>query len=166
LAQQTLTEVQALSRQLRPALLDDVGLGAALRWLAEDAQQRLGITLRVVVRTSERLPSDYDTALFRIVQECLTNAVRHGNATRAACLLRQSGDRVALTFADNGSGFDLVVQRTRRVDQPLTSGSGVQGMQLRIRPLGGTLTLRTQPGHGCCVRAILPRPTPAPIKCE
>jgi two-component system, NarL family, sensor histidine kinase UhpB len=166
LAQQTLTEVQALSRQLRPAMLDDLGLGAALRWLAEDARQRLGIAVRVVVRTTDRLPSDYDTALFRIVQECLTNAVRHGNATQAACLLRQSGDRVTLMIADNGRGFDLVTQRSLWVDQPGSGGSGLEGMQLRIRPLAGTLTLRTQPGHGCCVRVVLPLPTPSPKQCE
>jgi two-component system sensor histidine kinase UhpB len=166
LAQQTLTEVQALSRQLRPAMLDDLGLAAALRWLAEDARRRLGITVRVVARTSERLPSDYDTALFRIVQECLTNAVRHGNATQAACLLRDSEDRVTLTFADNGSGFDPAAQRSRRLDQPTAGGSGLEGMQLRIRPLGGTLTLRTEPGHGCSVHVALPLPTPAAMNCE
>jgi two-component system sensor histidine kinase UhpB len=166
LAQQTLTEVQALSRQLRPALLDDLGLGAALRWLAEDARQRLGITLRIVVRTSERLPSDCETALFRIVQECLTNAVRHGNATQAACLVRSSSDMATLTFGDNGNGFDPAAQQSVRLDQPGSGGSGLEGMQLRIRPLGGTLTLRSQPRHGCCVHVVLPLLMPAPMNCD
>jgi two-component system sensor histidine kinase UhpB len=160
LAQQTLTEVQALSRRLRPALLDDLGLAAALRWLAEDAAQRLGITMRVIVRTDERLPGDYETALFRIVQECLTNAVRHGNATEAACLLRRSGDSVALTVADNGAGFDQAAQRSRRLDHSFAGGSGLEGMQTRVRPLGGSLAIRTLPGHGCCVRVVLPLPAP------
>jgi two-component system sensor histidine kinase UhpB len=166
LAQQTLSEVQALSRQLRPALLDDLGLAAALRWLSEDARQRLGITVRLVVRTSERLPGDYDTALFRIVQECLTNAVRHGNASQAACLLRDGRDRVTLTFADNGSGFDQAAQRSRRLDQPASGGSGLEGMRLRIRPLGGTLTLRTKPRRGCSVHVALPLPMTSPMNGE
>jgi two-component system, NarL family, sensor histidine kinase UhpB len=166
LAQQTLTEVQMLSRQLRPAMLDDIGLAAALRWLAEDARQRLGITVRIVVRTAERLPSDCETALFRIVQECLTNAVRHGNATQAACQLRLCRDRVTLTFVDNGSGFDPAAQRSRRLDQPGSGGSGLEGMQLRIRPLGGTLALRSHPGQGCCVHAVVPLTVPTPMNCE
>ncbi|MGO8950186.1 MAG: ATP-binding protein [Ktedonobacterales bacterium] len=165
LAQQTLSEVQALSRQLRPALLDDLGLAAALRWLAVDAQQRLGITLRLAVREPERLPSDIETALFRLVQECLTNAVRHGYASHAACLLRRDGDRVTLTIADNGQGFDMRVQRAQWMTycqesasgtSKVSGGSGLEGMQARIRPLGGTLAIRTRPGHGCAVRAVIP----------
>jgi two-component system, NarL family, sensor histidine kinase UhpB len=156
LAQQTLTEVQSLSRQLRPPILDDLGLGAALRWLAEDARARLGISVRVVIDSTDRLPSDIETALFRIAQESLTNAVRHGHATYAACLLRQTTQRVTLLVADDGKGFDGVELSSRKPGHYKTGRLGLAGMQARIRPLGGTLAVRSHPGHGCWIRASAP----------
>ena len=156
LAQQTLAEVQALSRQLRPAVLDDLGLPAALRWLAEDARARLGVELRVVTIGAERLPSDVETALFRIAQEGLTNAVRHGHATYAGCLLRQSAEHVTLVFADNGQGFDPTESSLRSPQQEGSGGLGLEGMRARIRPLGGSLMVRSRPGHGCWIRATVP----------
>ncbi|MGO8947463.1 MAG: ATP-binding protein [Ktedonobacterales bacterium] len=158
LAQQSLAEVQALSRQLRPALLDDMGLPAALRWLAEDARQRLDIELRVVASGIDRLPSDIETALFRIAQEGLTNTVRHGRATRAGCLVRQSAEHITLVFADNGQGFNGVRSSFSGSLPPKSVGLGLEGMQARIRPLGGTLTVRSRPGHGCWIRARVPLP--------
>ena len=162
LAQHTLAEVQALSRQLRPAILDDLGLPAALRWLAEDARQRLGVELRVVTSGADRLPSDIETAFFRIAQEGLTNAVRHGHSTQAACRLRQSAHYVTLLVADNGQGFAWGGSSTSSAQHPLpyrSGGLGLEGMQARIRPLGGTLMLRSRPGRGCWLRARVPLPT-------
>ena len=158
LAQQTLVEVQALSRQLRPAMLDDLGLPAALRWLAEDAHRRLGVELRVVTAGADRLPPDVETALFRIAQESLTNAVRHGRATYAGCLLRQSAGVVSLVFADNGCGFDPVSSRGSYARARQSGGLGLEGMQARVQPLGGSLTVRSRQGQGCWIRARVPLP--------
>ncbi len=162
LAQQTLAEVQALSRQLRPAILDDLGLPAALRWLAEDARARLGVELRVVTRGSERLPSEVETALFRIAQEGLTNAVRHGRATYAGCLLRQSIEHVTLVFADDGQGFHPTGSSVGAPLPHTSSGLGLEGMQARIRPLGGSLRVRSRLGHGWWVCAVVPLPPVTP----
>jgi two-component system sensor histidine kinase UhpB len=169
LAQQTLAEVQALSRQLRPAMLDDLGLPAALRWLAEDARVRLGIEVRVVTNGIERLPSDIETALFRIAQESLTNAARHGHATSSGCRVHQSNESVTMVIADNGDGFEGRADSARAGSSSWRrrqGGLGIEGMQARLRPLGGTLTIRSRPGRGCWVRAQVPLSVSAPAQLE
>jgi two-component system, NarL family, sensor histidine kinase UhpB len=161
LAQRTLAEVQALSRQLRPPMLDDLGLPAALRWLAEDASQRLHVAVRVSVRLddADRLPGEVETALYRIAQETLTNAVRHGHARNVRMLLRQRGGAAAmaaLTVADDGQGFVTAAGRPATPHQRLHTGLGLEGMHERTRLLGGSLALRAALGRGCVVRAMIP----------
>jgi two-component system sensor histidine kinase UhpB len=189
LAESMLRDVQTLAQQLRPPLLDDLGLVAALRWLADDASERLDT--RVSVRLAglaaspaphsrllppgsdssadvgapqtpmaetldggTRLPAEIETALFRIAQEGLTNAVRHGHASRVALLLRKTTSQATLLLADNGSGFRL--PRAGRAIGAGRRGTGLDGMGERARSLGGHLTIRTQPGHGCALRASVP----------
>jgi two-component system sensor histidine kinase UhpB len=160
LAQRTLAEVQALSRQLRPPLLDDLGLCAALRWLAEDVSERFAVRVKVhlheesgaLAGDAARLPGEVETALFRIAQESLTNAIRHGQARQVEIALRQEQNVVTLTVADDGAGFAA---------QPLeTSGSrqgvGLEGMHERAQLLGGTLRVRSRPGEGCVICARVP----------
>jgi two-component system sensor histidine kinase UhpB len=161
LAQRTLAEVQALSRQLRPPMLDDLGLPAALRWLAEDASRRLHVAVRVSVRPddADRLPDGVETALYRIAQEALTNAVRHGRACNVRILLRQcrgATAMAALTIADDGHGFATAAGRLATPHQHLHAGLGLEGMRERARLLGGVLALRSAPGRGCVVRAVVP----------
>lgn len=152
LAQRTLAEVQALSRQLRPSVLDDLGLAAALRWLADDAAERLGIAVRVKALGRTRLSAEGETALFRIAQEGLTNAVRHGHAGEAAILLRRHDGCVTLLVADNGQGFDPRAG-TR------SGGQGMEGMRERARLLGGRLIVRSRPGRGSVLRVTIPLQT-------
>jgi two-component system sensor histidine kinase UhpB len=158
LARRTLVEVQDLSRQLRPAVLDDLGLVAALRWLAEDSGRRLGIEMRVGERASvsegERLPGDVETALFRVVQESMTNAVRHGGARHVSVRLSRRGPRIALLIADDGVGFDATAHSDRS-GRVVSSGLGVNGMRERVRLLGGRFAMRSRPGHGCAVRVTV-----------
>jgi two-component system, NarL family, sensor histidine kinase UhpB len=157
LAQHTLAEVQAIARQLRPSLLDDLGVVAALNWLAEDADERLSVVAQVKIVGAElkagaRLPAEIETALYRIAQESLTNAVRHGKARRVAIALLSSAQALSLTIADDGAGFalgDAMAERT-------SGGLGIHGMRERARLLGGSLRLRSAPGHGCVVRAKIP----------
>jgi two-component system, NarL family, sensor histidine kinase UhpB len=194
LAQRTLEEVQALSRQLRPPLLDDLGLLAALRWLAEDVRERLHLTAQVQVRgMSDDSPPDYhsvpaplalnhpdtshagstprleqsspahlssetEIALLRIAQESLTNAARHGKAQRVRLALRRASAEVCLTIADDGVGFDLahVEPPAQARDAAVRPGLGLDGMRERARLLGGRVWIRSSPGRGCVVRAVIP----------
>ncbi len=209
LAERTLAEAQALSRQLRPAILDDLGLAAALRWLADDAQARLGVSVHTRIRDergderraegvsarddarrdddpdadgarpTSRAPDDVETALFRIAQEALTNAVRHGKARHARIHLRQTADAITLTIGDDGSGFDpnplaharqsrlaggaLVVANSSTIESPTRraapsspQGIGLAGMRERARLLGGALTVRSRLGRGCIVKVSVP----------
>lgn len=166
LGQQTLVEVQALARQLRPPMLDDLGLGSALRWLAEDASERLGIAVRIRTRgvdapqtskrEAERSLADVETALYRIAQESLTNAVRHGHARQVVIGLCQTPAQVVLTIADDGCGFSVDTLDPATVEQRRVGGLGLEGMRERTRLLGGTLAVRSNPGRGSAIRAVLP----------
>jgi two-component system, NarL family, sensor histidine kinase UhpB len=167
LAQQTLLDVQILSRQLRPPLLDDRGLEAALRWLARDSGDRLGVQVLMRSRgfgpeqmADERLPGEMETALFRIAQECLTNAARHGRAQHVWIVLSKRARDVTLTVADDGSGF-VSTGAGQRLEVPHQGrqqrhGLGLEGMRERTRLLGGHLIVRSAPGTGCVVRAVVP----------
>ncbi len=170
LAQRTLAEVQVLSRQLRPPLLDDLGLVAALRWLADDIRERLGIAVHVQVSLAQgtsaqqqeaqgvteappqaepaRLPGEVETALFRITQESVTNAIRHGRARRIHVTLWQQETRVCLTIADDGEGFTPSTQTAR--------GVGLEGMRERAQLLGGALQVWSRQEDGCVVRVEIP----------
>ena len=180
LAQRTLAEVQALSRQLRPPLLDDLGLPAALRWLAEDARERLRLAVEVRVSgmaecedrmgngaESPCLPAEdaahrdaVETALFRMAQECLTNAARHGRARRVRIALRLSPEHAWLTVVDDGAGF---TQRRPRIRPDARRGLGLDGMRERLRLLDGQMRIRSRPGRGCAIRAVVPLTSPTLI---
>ena len=181
LVQQTLADVQTLSRQLRPPMLDDLGLPAALRWLMKDAGARLGVKGRVRIRELPlvvddmpddslslvmpqpsakeqliaRLPGDVETALFRIAQESLTNAARHGRAQRVRIALRHTATHVVLTVADDGQGFQ-VAGRPNAQTRRMPGGLGLEGMRERARSLGGSCLVRSWPGRGTVVRVTLP----------
>lgn len=158
LAERTLAEVQVLARQLRPALLDDLGLEAALRWLAEDARDRLGVQVTVRAggesEATPRLPGEVETALFRIAQESLTNAVRHGHAKQVRVTLRRSALKAHLCVEDSGCGFDT--SSGVRDTYGYGGGQGIEGMRERARLAGGQFHLRSRPGGGCIVRALVP----------
>jgi two-component system sensor histidine kinase UhpB len=161
LAQQTLVEVQNLSRQLRPQALDDLGLMAALRWLAEDSRRRLGVEVRVVGQSDladdHRLPDELETALFRVVQESVTNAVRHGHARQVVVRVTRRRRSIALLVADDGAGFGSAGKSTSG-PQGVDSGLGINGMRERVRLLGGRLSLRSIHGLGCVVGVSVPLP--------
>lgn len=192
LAQRTLAEVQALSRQLRPTLLDDLGLRAALRWLGEDVSERFGVQVQVrdepistlsgdtpqeaeglAARTEaasgplqqgeepERWPEEVETALFRIAQESLTNAIRHGHAQQIAVTLQQGPAGVTLTVTDDGTGFAAQPGEASGGRQGGGQGVGLEGMRERAQLLGGTLHVRSHPGGGCEVRVQVPMPSAA-----
>ena len=170
--------MQALSRQLRPPLLDDLGLPAALRWLAEDARERLRLAVDVRVSgMADRVDDDaadgcalaaedaayrdaVETALFRMAQECLTNAARHGRARRVRIALRLSPEHAWLTVVDDGAGF---TQRRPPIRPDARRGLGLDGMRERLRLLDGQMRIRSWPGRGCAIRAVVPLTSPTLI---
>lgn len=152
LTQQTLDDVRILSQQLRPRILDDLGLSAALHWLVEDAQQRFHLDAALTVESDKaapHLPAIYETTLFRIAQESLTNIARHAHASRVTLSLVRDQHQVSLQVRDDGRGFDVA---------RVSSGLGLPGMRERAALLGGTLTITSQPGQGTTVHAYLPLP--------
>jgi two-component system NarL family sensor kinase len=151
----TLREVRRISHALRPAMLDDLGLAAALEQLTRELGDESGIEIgftQIAHSHAARLPDDVSTMLFRLAQEALTNIVRHAEAARAALTLEVSSQGVALTIADNGRGFDIEeTQADPRV------GMGLRNMRERVEKFGGTFALSSRPGHTVVsVRVPLP----------
>jgi two-component system, NarL family, sensor kinase len=141
----TLREVRRISHALRPSMLDDLGLAAALDQLVRELGSETGVELSFAQRAqadAPPLPASVKTALFRIAQEALTNIVRHAHASRAAVTLDASAQAVTLSISDNGSGFDadLVLADAR-------GGVGLRNMRERLDALGGTLRISSQVGH-------------------
>ncbi len=148
-----ITNLRALITDLRPAALDDLGVQAALEGLAERAA-RYDIEVDVSVdlhfeqgRESARHTSELETAVYRIVQEALTNATKHGGAKRAVVEVHEDAAGVHLSVRDDGAGFD---------PGQSSGGFGLLGMRERVELLGGDLAIVSAPGSGTVVRASLP----------
>jgi signal transduction histidine kinase len=153
LLDQNLRTIRNIALLLRPSLLDDLGLGAALQWLAQDFSKRTGITCTVVERNLPELHAEaLNTCVFRVVQEALHNCEKHAQATRIVVDVREDDDRKTLTVAvrDNGIGFDPALE-TRRPGH-----MGLVGMRERVAALHGTLTIQSFPGEGTLVLVELP----------
>jgi len=153
LTQGTLENVRTLALQLRPGVLDDLGLLAALRWLAEDSRKRLQLPVELKLEGLEDIlgehhrPELYETTLFRIAQECLTNAARHAHAQKVVISLRYDQQDMHLQVCDDGCGYDPSHQRV---------GIGISGMRERVALLGGKISIRSEPGQGTKVEVSLP----------
>lgn len=133
-------------------MLDDLGLEAALQWLARMLRERTGLDVEVVTRLKDRrLPPDVETLVFRIVQESLTNVIRHSGAQRAEVGLSLIGSVLRLTVRDEGCGFDPA-QRQR----PGAPSAGLRGMRDRAELFGGRLEIISAPGQGTLVKLMLP----------
>jgi signal transduction histidine kinase len=137
-------ELRRLSHELRPTLLDHLGLLPALRELAQGVGNRSGISIRVVDDTHERFPAPIETALYRIVQEAFNNAVRHSRASRIEVRVARLHGAVRCTIIDNGVGFERIAPD----GTPTRPGLGLAGMAERLSPLAGSLRIDTSPGRG------------------
>ncbi|MES2102215.1 MAG: cache domain-containing protein [Pseudomonadota bacterium] len=136
-------EVRRISHDLRPALLDDLGLPAALEHIGNELAQRSGLTVRVSPQVhEERLPELHAVSLFRVAQEALRNVERHANASRVDIRLDDSGDRLELRITDDGRGFDV-----KNVELSKDRGIGLSNMRERVERNGGTFQLISHPGH-------------------
>jgi two-component system sensor histidine kinase UhpB len=163
LTQNTLEHVRTLALQLRPGILDDLGLHAALRWLVEDARQRLQLPIELSIDGLEEVvrahssAALYATTLFRIAQESLTNAARHARAQHISITSTQGAQQVCLTIRDDGIGYDSTTR---------SPGLGITGMRERAALLSGKLTITTTPGKGTSVEARLPLQPPVSVPVE
>jgi PAS domain S-box-containing protein len=138
-------QVRSISHLLHPPLLDEVGLLSALRWYLEGLEERSGIETYLDVQPSSftRLPLDLETAIFRIVQEALTNVFRHSEASKVWIGLTQTEGSTVITVRDDGKGIGKKIAEQR----PDSVGIGIGGMKQRAREFGGELRLiNTQPG--------------------
>jgi signal transduction histidine kinase len=141
LAAQCDREVRTLAYLLHPPLLDELGLLSAVRWYVEGFTKRSGIQVDLDLGEVDRLPGPMELALFRVVQESLTNVHRHAAGSTASVYLTSTPHAVTLEVQDRGGGLrDDVKQRTREVP-PGTLGVGIRGMRERIRQLGGTFDI-------------------------
>lgn len=144
--------VQRLATDLRPPILDGLGLAAALEWQVEAFAERCGSHLACELVLPQRLPplgGEIETAVFRIVQEALTNVARHAQATRVEVTLQLDIDRLILRIVDNGKGMLLAeAEQQRRL--------GIVGMRERAYMLGGECRLQSSPGEGTQIEVQLP----------
>jgi signal transduction histidine kinase len=161
LVQEMVTEVRTISHLLHPPLLDEAGLSSALRWYVDGFAQRSGIKVDLdVPEDFERLPVEMETAIFRVVQECLTNIHRHSGSPVAKIRMRERNGEVLVDIEDKGRGIPQ--HKLEEMSAAGTPGVGVRGMQERLRQLGGKLEIQSGPG-GTSIRVRLPI-TAAPPK--
>lgn len=145
----TIRTVQRISSELRPGILDDLGLAAALEWLARTFEEKSGIPCDIELDESVALGAGASTALFRICQESLTNVLRHSGATRASVTLARRGSSISLSVGDNGCG--VTAEETESA-----MSFGFIGMRERARGIGGQLAVTGSPGNGTTVEATVP----------
>jgi signal transduction histidine kinase len=154
MARSALNESRELSRLLRPPVLDDLGLAAALSWLARTLEQRTGLRVELNLEGLEqRLDPDVETLVFRLVQEALTNVLRHAGVDRATVGVSLGDGLLALHVSDQGRGFDA---GTALAGTEAATGSGLRGMRDRLELFGGRLELISEPGDGTRVSAVVP----------
>jgi PAS domain S-box-containing protein len=152
--EQTLQRVRTLALDLRPSMLDDLGLGAALRWYVQRQAEWAGLNAEVIAESLlSRIPRELETVCFRVAQEALTNVVRHAQASTVRVKLRQGEGGLHMLIQDDGIGFDV-----RRVHKRAAGGAsaGLLGMQERVALAGGQVAIESRPGHGTTIRVWVP----------
>lgn len=154
LAVQTLEAVHHLAVELRPVLLDDLGLIAAVQKYAENytKQYSLPVGLHVSRIHRERFPNEIETTIYRILQEALTNIAKHAQATQVDVTLAKQRGKIILVVADNGVGFE----GEGKVDRNGYTALGIYGMRERLALLAGTFELKSSPGAGTTLIAEIP----------
>jgi signal transduction histidine kinase len=148
LVDEAIGNVRQMSQLLRPTILDDFGLEAGLRWLADGFAARTGIEVKVDSSYPGRLPDDTETHLFRIAQEALTNVARHAEAKHVTLTLGPAGDAIRLAIQDDGRGLP---------DRPSPRrGLGLIGIRARARSAGGDASIRSAAGQGVLIEVQVP----------
>lgn len=152
IADGVMDELHRLSVNLRPAALDHLGLVAALRQHVEAVSGQHGLPIRLdIIGQVERLPDEMETAIYRIVQETLTNIIRHAQASRVDILLERRDQRLCLSVEDDGVGFDPHFSQTSHL--------GILGIRERADMLGGKVAIESSPGKGTMILLEVPWPS-------
>jgi PAS domain S-box-containing protein len=161
LVDRAIKQVRTISHLLHPPLLDEVGLVSALRWYLEGLSDRSGIEILLEIDPPDlsRLKPDIETAIFRIIQEALTNMFRHSGARNGSVSLTETDGRVVVTVRDDGKGIEEQVIQLR----PDSVGVGIGGMRQRVNELGGSLRLAN--AHpGTIVEVVIPSRRHEPVR--
>ena len=148
-------QLRRLSHELRPTILDDLGLLPALEFLADGIAKRTGLPIEVGGSTHGRLPPVVETALYRIVQEALTNAVRHADAARVRVELQREPQAIRCSIADDGVGFDAPTVLAHRGGP----GLGLVGIRERLEAVRGSVQIISAPGQGTRLHVAIPLET-------
>jgi signal transduction histidine kinase len=144
--------VRDLALGLRPSMLDDLGLRAALEWHVRDISRRCGVEVELRVEGDvDALPDQHQTCVYRAIQEALTNCVRHARARSIAVDVTASDGGLKVSVTDDGAGFDMGQRR---------DGLGLRGIEERVKDIGGRLTIRSSRGRGTTLMMQLPLPAP------
>jgi signal transduction histidine kinase len=156
LVERALQQVRTLSLDLRPSMLDDLGLVAALRWYTDRQAQRGGLAVEFDADPLDsRLPAQLETACFRVAQEALVNVLRHAQAGRVKVELRLRDSELHLLVGDDGVGFDVRAAQERAARG---ASLGLLGMQERAQLAGGRIDIASAPAAGTHIRAVFPLP--------
>ena len=157
LARELVGELREVCTQLRPSILDDLGIVSSLEWLLDGVSNRSEISASLTldgVDEDERLDPDSELTLFRVTQEAINNTLKHADATRIDVTLSIDGDSLVLEASDDGTGFAL----SPHLDGGFGEGGiGLSGMRERVIYLDGSLKIRSAPGRGTTVQARIPR---------
>ncbi|HSU28180.1 MAG TPA: PAS domain S-box protein [Chitinophagaceae bacterium] len=146
----TVRSVRRISAELRPSLLDDLGLVAAIEWHLQEFEKRSGILIQFQVEEPDMpVPDELKTGLYRIFQESLTNVARHANATEVTVILASHGGNIVLSIEDNGGGFDRLKASGKKT-------LGILGMEERTSMMGGNYKITSSPGKGTIVTVSVP----------
>jgi PAS domain S-box-containing protein len=153
LSQQTYQNIKLYAQALRPSILDDLGLVAAIKWLAEETHKLSGIEVEVKTDIIPRLSPETQLVLFRIAQEALNNVYRHSGASEATILVEHQGDEIRMTISDDGKGFKIPQQLSEFASQ---GKLGLTGMAERVQLTGGQLEVSSQERKGTTIVVRVP----------
>ena len=155
LADQAIEELRTMAYLLHPPLLDEVGFACAAEWYIEGFAKRSGVNLSMEIATHhERMPMSMETALFRVLQESLTNVHRHSKAAHVTVCFRHQFEKVILEIRDDGCGIEGE-RLVRLRETSAETGVGLAGMRERMHELNGTLEMESE-GRGTTIRAVVP----------
>jgi signal transduction histidine kinase len=151
LLDRTVAATRRMATDLRPMLLDDLGLGPAIEWLANSFTERCGVVCRVSVdeKLEFELQEPYSTAVFRIIQESLANVAKHAEASQVSVILAKVPNALILSVKDNGCGFFPAAARK-------SQSLGLLGLRERAQLLGGSVVIKSAPGYGTNIEVCIP----------
>jgi two-component system sensor histidine kinase UhpB len=145
-------QLREIAHDLRPTVLDDLGLMPAIEGFVDRVSKRYGIEITCESTVASRFPAPVETTIYRVVQESLNNVVKHANASRADIRITQDGRNVKCLIQDNGAGFNLDEVLSRKGSR----GLGLLGIRERVDAVGGELAIQSLPGNGTTLFITIP----------